>query len=262
VSGPVAVALDDGVAVVTVENPPVNALSNAVLDALGDAGERLGADPSARAVVLCGSGEKAFLAGADLGEFTRALDAGDRNWIEDHTRRSRRMLDRWEALAQPTVAAVQASAMGGGLEVALACDLIVADPSASFGLPEVRLGLMPGAGGTQRLPRRIGTARAMELALLGTVVDAERAHALGLVSSVSEPGAAAAEAIKLAHRLARLPAVSVRAIKRSVARFTERDLASGLDAERAAFMEVFASADAREGVRAFLDKRRPEFGHR
>jgi enoyl-CoA hydratase/carnithine racemase len=260
VSELVLVDVADGVAVVLVDHPPVNALSNATVDALAEAGDRLAADDSVRAVVLGGTGAKAFVAGADLNEFSGAL--GDESWIEDHTGRARRLLDRWSELPQPVVAAVQANAMGGGLEVMLVCDLVVADPSAQFGLPEVRLGLMPGAGGTQRLPLRIGLGPAKELILLGLAVDVEEARRLGLVNRIAAPGAALAEARELAVKLARLSAVSVRAIKRSIGTAANGDLAGGLDRERALFMDVFQSDDAREGVHAFIEKRRPNFGHR
>ena len=250
---------DTGVALVVLDNPPVNALANAAIDALDGAGASLGPDQEVRAIVLTGADEKAFAAGADLREFSAAL--GNREWIEDHTFRSRRMFDRWSGLAQPVIAAVQASAMGGGLELALVCDLIVADEAARFGLPEVRLGLMPGAGGTQRLPRRIGAARALELTLLGSVIDAGRALELGLVNRVAPAGAALEEAVALAERLAALSAVAVRAIKASITSAGELPLARGLDRERELFMGVFNSADAQEGVQAFIGKRRPAFRH-
>jgi enoyl-CoA hydratase/carnithine racemase len=259
VSELVGLTLEDGVAAVVVDHPPVNALSNATIDALTAAGEQLAGDDSVRAVVLAGAGDKAFLAGADLDEFSAAL--GDRAWIEDHTARVRRMLDLWAGLPQPVVAAVQASAMGGGLEVMLVCDLVVADPAARFGLPEVRLGLMPGAGGTQLLPRRIGIGPAKELLLLGRAIDAEEARRLGLVTRVAAPGAAREEARELAVTLARLPARAVQAIKRSVEAGLG-DPGPGLRRERELFMDVFASEDARTGVAAFREHRRAEFRHR
>ncbi len=255
-SRPVSVETSDGVSVVTVSNPPVNSLADNVLEALGDAAAELGGDPDTRAIVLTGSGDKAFMAGADLTEFQRLL-AGDGS-IEDHVALTRRTLDRLLALPQPVVAAVQASAMGGGLEVALTCDLIVADPAARLGCPEVRLGLMPGAGGTQRLPRRIPPGVARELLLLGRAIDALEAHRLGLVNRVAAPGAALAESLELASRLASLPARAVQSIKRVLS----DDEAAGLDRERAAFLELFRSDDAREGVAAFVEKRPPSFTHR
>jgi enoyl-CoA hydratase/carnithine racemase len=255
----VRVTVEDGVGLVVVDNPPVNALSNDVVDALGDAARQLATDDRVRAVVLTGTGEKAFIAGADIDEFSQAL--GSVEWIEDHTGRTRRMLDEWERIPQPVVGAVQASAVGGGLEIALVCDLLVADAGARFGLPEVRLGLMPGAGGTQRLPRRVGVGRAKELILLGGTIDAEEALRIGLVNRVAAPGTARTGAEEIAARLAALSSVAVRAIKLSIDA-SDGDLALGLDAERELFMQVFASHDASEGVNAFVEKRTAAFAHR
>ena len=255
-SDAVRVETADGVAVVTVDNPPVNTLGDAVLEQLGNVAARLAAGAGVRAVVLTGAGDKAFMAGADLAEFQRFIDG--HGSIEDHVDTSRRALGLLEAIPQPVVAAVQASAMGGGLDVALVCDLIVADPGARLGLPEVRLGLMPGAGGTARLPARIGVGAARELLLLGRAVTAEEGHRLGLVNRVSAPGAALAEAVELAGRLAALPARAVTSIKRVLA----ADQAQALDRERAAFLELFRTDDVREGVAAFVEKRPPSFTHR
>lgn len=252
----VRVERDGAVALVTVDNPPVNALSDRVIHALEATARALAADGEVRAVVLTGAGEKAFLAGADLDEFAKRLETGE--GIEAHTEATRRCLELWETLPQPVVAAVQAHAMGGGLEVALVCDLVVADPAARFGAPEIRLGLMPGAGATQRLPRRIGVAPAKAMILLGDAIDAEEARRLGLVHAISSPGEAPATALELAQRLAALPAVAVRAVKRAFA----TSLADGLDREHELFLEAFASADAKEGVAAFRERRPPAFGHR
>jgi enoyl-CoA hydratase/carnithine racemase len=251
----VRVDREGAVAVVTVDNPPVNALADSVIEALDAAAAALAGDEAVRAVVLTGAGEKAFLAGADLDEFAERLSLGE--GIDAHVAATRRALRRWESLPQPVVAAVQAHAMGGGLEVALVCDFVVADPAARFGTPEIRLGLMPGAGATQRLPRRIGAAAAKAMIMLGTTVDAAEAQRLGLVHSVSPPGEALAAGRALAEELASLPAVAVRAVKRALS----EGLADGLDRERELFLEVFGSADAREGVEAFRARRSPRFGH-
>jgi enoyl-CoA hydratase/carnithine racemase len=254
--GPVRVAIDGPVAIVTVDNPPVNALGNAVLEALGAAALDVAANTDVRAMVLTGGGDKAFMAGADLDEFRAMLD--DDHAIYEHVSISRSALTALCDVPQPIVAAIQASAMGGGLEVALCCDLLVADPAARLGLPEVRLGLIPGAGGTQRLPLRIGTARAKELILLGGNVKAEEALALGLVNRVSAPGAALAEAVELAQKLAALPAQAVQAAKAAIATVSS----DALDAERGLFLDVFRTDDVREGVAAFVEKRAPSFTHR
>ena len=255
-TGAVRIEIDGPVALITVDNPPVNALGNSVLEALGKAADEVGADPEVRAIVLTGAGDKAFMAGADLDEFRAML--GDEHAIYEHVGISRTALTALCDLSQPLVAAIQASAMGGGLEVALCCDLLVCDPGARLGLPEVRLGLIPGAGGTQRLPRRIGEGRAKELILLGGNVKADEALALGLVNRVSAPGAALAEALELAGKLAALPAQAVQAAKAAFA-FVPSD---ALDHERGLFLDVFRTDDVREGVAAFVEKRPPSFTHR
>jgi hypothetical protein len=168
VSAVVRTEVDDGVAVVVVDSPPVNSLSNEVLEELERAAIALRDDVGVRAIILTGTGDKAFLAGADLEELGQAL--GQRKWIEHHTSLTRRTLGLWEELSQPVIAAVQASALGGGLEFALVCDLIVADPRAKLGSPEVTLGLIPGGGATQRLPQRVPPAVAKEL------LSSRRAH--------------------------------------------------------------------------------------
>jgi enoyl-CoA hydratase/carnithine racemase len=152
--------------------------------------------------------------------------------------------------------------MGGGLEFALVCDLIVADPRAKFGLPEVTLGLMPGAGGTQRLGRRVGLGWARRMTLTGKPIDVETAARIGLVDEVAEAGAVRETADGLATRLAGLPGFAVRSIKKALALPYEVPLAEGLDRERELFLEVTASADAREGAEAFLERREPGFEHR
>jgi enoyl-CoA hydratase/carnithine racemase len=257
----VRVEVAQGVALVSVDNPPVNAMSDAVLEGLEASARRLGADEGVRAIVLTGAGGRAFMAGADLDELGRML--GDGDGIEQHTALTRRIFELWEELPQPVVAAVQAAAVGGGLELVLVCDLVVADPDARFGLPEVRIGLMPGAGGTQRLPRRIGTGPAKELLLLGTTITAARARELGLVNRVSAPGAALAEALALAGEHAALPALARRpAIKLAVDGHGDDRLAAGLERERSLFFEIVATEDVREGYRAFVEKRAPRFSHR
>jgi enoyl-CoA hydratase/carnithine racemase len=258
---PVRIELcDDGTATVTVDNPPVNALDDAILERLAELARQLARSSEIRAVVLTGAGSKAFIAGADLAEIRDHL--GRPGGLDAHVALTRPLFEAWRALPQPTIAAVQGHAVGGGLELALACDLIVADPRARFGLPEVTLGLMPGGGGTQRLPRRVGFSSALELLLLGELIDAQRARQLGIVNEVAEQGAALQRARQLAVRIAALPALAVQAIKRAVANTTEIGLSDGLEAEREMFLRVAASRDAHEGAEAFLEKRQASFEHR
>jgi enoyl-CoA hydratase/carnithine racemase len=253
--GPVTVTVSGGVATVIADHPPVNAMGKDVLGGLERAVDMLRDRTDARVVVLAAAGDKAYFAGADIAEF-QALQA-EEGAMERHSVWARSVLDSFPALAQPVIAAVQAHAVGGGLEIALCCDLIVTEPTARFGLPEVKLGLIPGGGGTQRLPRRIGLGRAREMLYFGSVIDAQRALDVGLVDRVAEGGAVLAEAQQLATKLAALPRVAVQAVKRAV----DTELADGLARERAQFLRAFGSDDFSEGYAAFLEKRPAHFTH-
>jgi enoyl-CoA hydratase len=255
----VNVILDEGVATVTVDNPPVNALSDDVLEALADVAASLAAADDLRAVVVTGAGGRSFLAGADLAEFERSL--GDAAAMAGHVGLTAAVFGAWQGIEAPIVAALQGHAVGGGLEFALVCDLVVADPRVRLGLPEVTLGLIPGAGGTQRLPRRIGVPAARRMLLTGDLLDAAPAYELGLVDIVAAEGCALAEAQALARRLADQPARAVRAAKAATLAAADQPLSEGLQTERRLFLEVAASTDAREGAAAFLAKRRPQFTH-
>jgi enoyl-CoA hydratase len=248
---------DGAVAVVTVDNPPVNALDEATLGALGEAAGRIAADDF-RAAVLTGSGGKALAAGADLKELTKAL--GDRAEMEQHVGITRPVFSAWSNLEVPVIAAVEGSAAGGGLELALVCDLIVAERRARLGFPEVKLGLIPGAGGTQRLPRRVGTPTALRMLALGKLLDAVAAEAIGLVDIVVDDDARGA-ALELAGQLAAGPGAAVRAAKQALRGAAELSLQQGLDAERDLFLATAMTADAVEGASAFLERRPPTFEH-
>jgi len=256
---PVTLTVEQAVATVTVDNPPVNALADPVLDGLGDIAESLQRDEAVRAVVLTGAGERSFLAGADLAEFERML--GDADAMAAHVALTRRVFGAWAGLPQPVVAAVTGHAVGGGLEIALVCDFIVADPRARIGVPEVGLGLIPGAGGTQRLPRRVGLGTARRMLLTGELLRAPEAKELGLVDVVAAEGSALDAAQGLAARIAALPAQAVRAAKHALRAAGTQPLDDGLAAERSLFLGVAASADAREGASAFLGKRPAQFIH-
>ncbi|HTU30986.1 MAG TPA: enoyl-CoA hydratase/isomerase family protein [Solirubrobacteraceae bacterium] len=256
----VRIRRDDAVAVVTIDNPPVNTLGNPVLEELLGTVRVIEADSAIRVLVVTGSGEKAFASGADLPEFAQMLGSAEE--IAYHTSLTRRLFDGLSALRQPVIAAVQAAAVGGGLELALSCDLIVADERARLGVPEVGLGLIPGAGGTQRLPRRIGSARAAELVLRARLLKAPEAERIGLVTEAAPAGAALERALELASELASRPAVAVQAAKRAMRLGAELPLSGALDVEHDEFLATLASADVREGVDAFLTRRQPQFLHR
>jgi enoyl-CoA hydratase/carnithine racemase len=249
-----------GVALLTLDDPPVNAMSNALLERLGDLVEEIAADREIGAVVLTGTGEKAFAAGAKLPELAATM--ADCGAMVLHTSLSRRALDGLGRLPQPVIAAVQAAAIGGGFELALACDVSIVDETAKVGLPEVGLGLIPGAGGTQRLPRLVGAPRATMLILSGRLLSAAEAERVGAITATAPAGEAPKTAMELAESLARKPVAAVEAALRSIRAAAGTDLASGLDREREEFLDVLATADAAEGVAAFIERRTPNFARR
>ena len=243
-----------GVALVTLDRPDVlNALSLDMLDELAAILDRLDADPACRAIVLTGSGTRAFAAGADIRELARqttvSLLAENRFAV----------WDRIGAVRTPVIAAVRGFALGGGCELAMSCDIIVAAEDATFGQPEINLGVMPGAGGTQRLTRAIGKARAMDLVLTGRTIGAVEAERMGLVSRVVAPDRTLDEAIELAKRIAAQAPVAVLAAKEAIKQADELPLSAGLQHERRAFFLLFASDDQGEGMAAFVEKRPPQW---
>ena len=239
-----------GVALVTIHRPEaLNALSFDLLRELADALEVLDADPTCRAIVLTGAGTRAFAAGADIRELARQTAA---SLAAGHD------FDAWgriDAIGLPLIAAVRGFALGGGCELAMACDMLIAGDDAQFGQPEIKLGVMPGAGGTQRLTRAIGAPRAMELILTGRTMGADEALGAGLVTKVVPAATTVDAALELAARIAAMPPLAVRAAKDSVRAAAELPLASGLAAERQAFFALFDSHDQREGMAAFIEKR-------
>lgn len=242
-----------GVAVLELNNPPLNLLTAGLRQQLIGAVAELGKDHDVRAVVLRGSG-RTFSAGSDVREFPVDIQEGRRRARLEH-----RAANALEELPQPVVAALHGHVLGGGLELALACDLRVAARDANLGLPEVGLGVFPSGGGTSRLAREVGPARAKELILLGTVIDAEDAQRLGLVNRLAEPGAAHAGGHELARQIAAQPALATRAVKEA----TAASVRTGSDStEEHLIAELFTSHDAREGAEAFRRKRPPRFEHR
>ena len=239
-----------GVARLTLDRPTaLNALSFALLDELAAALETLDGDGVTRAVVLTGAGDRAFAAGADITELAEQTP---------ERLRAEGRFDAWDRLAAvgvPIVAAVRGFALGGGCELAMSCDLIVAGDDARFGQPEIRIGVRPGAGGTQRLTRAVGPALAMELVLTGRTLDAAEAKAAGLVTRVVPAAETVDAAIELADAIAAMPPLALRAAKRAVKAAQELPLSAGLHAEREAFFDLFATEDQREGMRAFMEKR-------
>ena len=242
----------DGVALVTIDRPEArNALSFDLLDALADALAALDADPACRAVVVTGAGTKAFAAGADIKELAGQSAASL------HAEGRFAVWDRLAAVGVPVIAAVRGFALGGGCELAMTSDMIVAGDDAVFGQPEILIGVMPGAGGTQRLTRAVGQARAMELILTGRPMTAREAETIGLLTRVVPAEATVDAALELAVRIASMPPLAVRAAKQAVRQASETPLSAGLAAERDAFFALFDTADQAEGMRAFTEKRAP-----
>jgi enoyl-CoA hydratase len=244
------------VAVVTIDNPPMNALSAALLDQLEAEIEALDGDHEVRAIVLRGAGERAFVAGADIKEFPSLRETA----TEDGSARGiQRVGHRMDAARTPFVAAIQGFCLGGGLELAMCCDIRVCADDAKIGQPEIKLGLIPGGGGTQRLPRLVGAGRAMLLNLTGEFVDAQTALAWGLVERVVPSAELESAALEVAGQIAAQSPHAV-AVLRELARTTrDLDLEEGLRREADGFVRCLRSEDGAEGVAAFIEKRAPTF---
>lgn len=254
---PILVETRGRVGLITLNRPrQLNALNDALMDALGEALLRFDADAGIGAIVITGSA-KAFAAGADIEAMA--------DWSFMDVCQGAFITRNWETIRRvrkPVLAAVAGFAMGGGCELALACDIVVAAESAKFALPEVKLAMLPGAGGTQRLPRAIGKAKAMDMCLSARMLDADEADRYGLVSRVVPDAELLGHSLALAGQIASFSLPALMAIKTAVNRAWESPLAEGILFERHALYERFASDDAHEGMHAFLDKRAPEFQHR
>jgi enoyl-CoA hydratase len=253
---------DGFVAVATIDHPPVNALSAPLLEELEAEVERLDADDSVRAIVLRGAGEKAFVAGADISEFPSLRQAAAEAQESGSARGIQKLGARMDKARKPFVAAIHGFCLGGGLELAMCCDIRVAAEGSQLGQPEIKLGLIPGGGGTQRLPRLVGLGRAQYLNMTGDFVDARTAYDWGLVEKVVPADELLDTALGIARTIAERSPVSI-AVLRELAR-TTRDLPleEGLRREADGFRRCLESEDGAEGVAAFLEKRQPEFSGR
>ncbi len=248
---------DGGVAVVTIDHPPVNALSAPLLEELEAEIDRRDADDSVRAIVLKGAGERAFVAGADISEFPSLRESATQE--TGSARGIQKVGHRMDAARTPFVAAIHGFCLGGGLELAMCCDIRVAAEDAQLGQPEIKLGLIPGGGGTQRLPRLVGMGRALLLNMTGEFIDGRTAYEWGLVERVSSRAELDETALGIAKTIAERSPVAI-AILRELSR-TTRDLSleEGLRREADGFRRCLASEDGLEGVTAFLEKREPQF---
>lgn len=250
----VSLEVVDGVATILLQRPPMNALNRQMQEEIRAAAREVSTRRDVGAVILYG-GPKVFAAGADIKEMSGMA-------YQDMLLASSDLQDAFTAVAripQPTIAAVTGYALGGGCELSLCCDLRIAAEDARLGQPEILLGIIPGAGGTQRLPRLIGVSRAKDLVLTGRQVDAHEALSMGLVNSVVPADSVLESAQELATRLARGPALALRGAKEAVDRGMDVDLDSGLDIERIRFSSLFATDDQKEGMAAFVEKRPATF---
>ena len=246
------------VLVVTINRPgSLNALSRQVIEELDGLAVDIASDGGVRAVVVTGAGDRAFVAGADIGELHALV--GHPAEAAAYAQRIQALTLRWEHLPKAVIAAVNGYALGGGCELAMAADIRFASEHARFGQPEINLGILPGAGGSQRLPRLVGKGYAKLLVLSGEPIDAHEAYRIGLVQRVLPPAQLMAEALALAAKLAAKAPIAVRLCKEAIDRGTEVDLERGLDIEARHFGLAFGTADAGEGTAAFLEKRAPTF---
>ena len=250
----IVVETRESVGVITLDRPDaLNALSTPLMQELSQAVDTFEDDPGVRVIVITGS-EKAFAAGADINEMQSKsyMDV----YKEDFVTRD------WERVSRcrkPTIAAVAGFALGGGCELAMMCDILIAADNAKFGQPEIKLGILPGSGGTQRLPRAVGKAKAMDLVLTGRMMDVDEAERAGLVSRIVPAKGLMEEALKVASEIAAFSLPSVMMAKESVGRAYETTLAEGVRFERRMFHSAFATDDQKEGMAAFIEKRKPEF---
>ncbi|KZE54682.1 enoyl-CoA hydratase [Brevibacillus parabrevis] len=248
------VEIADRVATVTISNPPANALGKAVLDELSELLDQLENNADVKAIVLTGEG-RFFIAGADIKEFTQLAPAE----AEAMARSGQALFDRLETFPKPIIAAINGACLGGGLELAMACHIRFAAVEAKLGLPELNLGLIPGYGGTQRLPRLVGRGKATQLILTSEMIDGEEALRIGLVEAVYPAEILLDEVKKLAQVIVQKSAVTLKLALQSVHNTAQTGLAEGLAQEAKKFGEAFASEDMKEGVAAFLEKRKPQF---
>jgi enoyl-CoA hydratase len=241
------------IATVTLNRPQqLNALSYGLVKDVALALEEMDRDPEVRVMIVTG-GEKVFAAGADIKEMA---DAGP---FDERIQGRLAFRDRINKISKPMIAAVSGYALGGGCELALSCDIIIASETARFGQPEINLGTIPGSGGTQRLTRLVGKYRAMEMVLAGEYIDADRAERLGLANKVVPVESLMEEARSMAEKIAAKPPLAVKFAKESIGKALNTTLDEGLEFERKSFYLLFSSEDRREGMKAFLEKRKPEF---
>lgn len=254
---PVRCEVSNGIAVLTLDNPPLNVVYRGLTEALDRALEAVEADASVRAVIVTGAGGRAFCAGSDIAEFQPLMQPGRIG--PEKLELQHRVFARLDDLAKPTIAVVNGLAFGGGLEIAVCCDLIVADEKARFALPEIKLGVFPGSGGAVRVTRRVGEGRAKEMMFLGEPIDAPTALAWGLINRVEPAGTAMEAAMVLATTLTLRPPLALALCKQAIDLTFDMTEDAAIAAALPLSERVFTSAESKEGVRAFLAKETPRF---
>ena len=255
----VKMRMDGRVAILTLDHPPVNALSQQLLEELEEEYDRLDRDDDVRAIILGGEGEKAFVAGADITEFPALREQVEEAAAGGSARGIQKLAARMDAGRTPVIAAIHGYCLGGGLELAMACDIRIAAEDAQLGQPEIKLGLIPGGGGTQRLPRLIGHGRALLLNLSGDPISGAQAYEWGLVEKAVPQEKLLETALELAQTLAQRSPFAMGVIKELAAETRDLPLSEGMRREAQGFMRCISSEDGAEGVVAFLEKRQPEF---
>lgn len=250
---------ENGIGIVTINRPQsLNALNGEVYTELYEVFQEIEDDQDLHVVVLTGSGERAFVAGADIPEMQPQSSLEISSLMDS----SRKAFDRIYTLSKPVIAAINGFALGGGCELAMCCDLRIASENAKFGQPEINLGIIPGAGGTQRLARLVGMTRAKELIYTGDMVDANTAFMMGLVNKVVPPGSLMTEAKELARKMLSKSSIALSLAKKAINSGADMSLPSGLDLEAQCFARCFATEDQKEGMKAFMEKRKPQFKNR
>jgi enoyl-CoA hydratase/carnithine racemase len=255
----IGLAKEGPLAIVTLTNPPLNVLHPQMAAELDECFSGLATDPDVVVAIIVGQGDRAFCAGFDIKEFPRMMEPGGAEALGNVLHTS---LGKIAHLGKPTIAAVNGLALGGGLEVAMACDIRIVAANAQLGQPEIKLGLFPGAGGTQRLPRLVGAGIAKELMYLGDPISAEEAHRIGLANRVVASGEALHAAQEMGGTIAGMAGVALRYTQQAVNRGLNTTLEEGLKIEADLFAKIFQTEDIREGVDAFINKRPPNFQHR
>ncbi|WP_409305199.1 enoyl-CoA hydratase/isomerase family protein [Peribacillus sp. SCS-155] len=255
----VKVEKENQYAILTIDNPPLNVLSQQIFSELYEVFSELEQDDEVVAVLLTGAGEKAFAAGADIKEFPQMMGSSN---LKETIMNGHRTLNFIDDFRKPTIAVLNGMTFGGGCELALSCDIRIAEEHSQLGLPEVALGLFPGGGGTQRLPRLVGPAKAKELMFTGKPITAQEAEKIGLVNTVVEKGNGLSEAKKLAGTITGYSLQALSRIKKAVNEGLQSSLDEGIDLEATLFAEVFRTEDIKEGVQAFIEKRKPSFKHK